>query len=266
MLAWISAGRCPVGQLGSSISVPSQSFAGNLDRLEVGDEALDLLGVERSSAVETPCRHRRAGPAVGDDECDLFRGEAVEHRVQRRRRPVDRPDLAGGRVGDGERRIAAGRVHPTVAAGAVETVLGSGREQLRTPAGELAVGSLTRSCLAARLEHPVQRQPDDDDDEQQHADELDQLEAAPFELLVVEVRLAVGRQLDLRAELLARRPGVEHGVDEPPDDEDESDEPSDRRRRQRDHSRSDRPRTRDRPAMGSGQRLRPGPSTCWSTG
>ena len=42
-------------------------------------------------------------------------------------------------------------------------------------------------------------------DEQQHADELDALEAPALELLVVVVRLAVGGELDLRADLLARR-------------------------------------------------------------
>ena len=69
-------------------------------------------------------------------------------------------------------------------------------------------------------------------------DEVDALEAPALEHLVVVVRLAVGGQLDLRADLLARRPGVEEGVDDPADDDDAHDDPRDRRRREREHYRS----------------------------
>ena len=236
MSSWVSAGRCPVGQFGSSALFGVAALAGDLDRLDVGDQALHLLGVEWSATFEPPRRHRRSRSPVGDDVGDFFRREAVQHGVQRRRRPRHCPHLTGGRIGDRERGVASGCVHPAVASGAVEPAVGGRFEQLSTPPGQLAVRRFPRPGLAARFQHPVQRQPDDDDDEQQHADELDQLEAPPFELLVVVVRPAVGRQLDLRAELLARRPGVEHCIEQPPDEQDEDDQPSNRRRSECDHA------------------------------
>ncbi len=236
MSSWVSAGRCPVGQFGSSASSGVAALAGDLDRLDVGDQGLHLLGIERSATFEPPRRHRRSWSPVGDDVGDFFRREAVQHGVQRRRRPRHCPHLTGGRIGDRERGVASGCVHPTVASGAVEPAVGGRFEQLSTPPGQLAVRRFPRPGLAARFQHPVQRQPDDDDDEQQHTDELDQLEAPPFELLVVVVRPAVGRQLDLRAELLARRPGIEHCIEQPPDEQDDDDQPSNRRSSECDHA------------------------------
>ena len=101
-----------------------------------------------------------------------------------------------------------------------------GAEQLLAPPGEGVSGLLLGPGLAGRLEHPVERQSDHDHDEQQHADELHELEALAFQLLVVVVGLAVGRQLDLGAELLARRPLVERGVDQEADEDDREDDPA----------------------------------------
>ena len=71
--------------------------------LEVVDEVLDLLVVERAAALDAPRRHRRDGPAVGEDVRDLLAAVAQEDGVERRRPPVD--DLDGA-VGD---RVGAGR-------------------------------------------------------------------------------------------------------------------------------------------------------------
>ena len=103
-----------------------------------------------------------------------------------------------------------------------------GAKSSRTPAGEPVVPSLLGAGLAARFEHPVQRQGDDDDREQEHADQLDALEARTFERLVVEVRLAVGGEFDLRTDLLAPAGDVEDAVDDPPDGDDDQTDDGDR--------------------------------------
>ena len=101
--------------------------------------------------------------------------------------------------------------------------------------GEAVLETLLGAGLPRGLQHPVQRQADDDDDEQQHAVQLHSLEAAAFEHVVVEVRLAVGGQLDLRADLLARRPRVERGVQDPTEQDHQGEDPGDRGGRQREH-------------------------------
>jgi hypothetical protein len=79
--------------------------------------------------------------------------------------------------------------------------------------------------LAAGLERPVERQADDHGDEQQHTEHLHALEARAFELLVVVVRLAVGRHLDFGAELATRGTEVQEEVGDPADDDDGEDDP-----------------------------------------
>src|SRR5690606_8483617 len=83
------------------------AFARDLDALDVGDQRVDLLAVQRAAADEPPRRHRRERAAVLDDEADLVLVELVERGVQRGCGPVDGLDLLGHRVGDGERSDAA---------------------------------------------------------------------------------------------------------------------------------------------------------------
>ena len=135
--------------------------------------------------------------------------------------PVDGAHLTGGLVGDRVRRLAAGGVHAAVAAGAVERRPRRSARTARRPIRRTSPpGRPRRRAWRAGSKIQYSGRPITDHDEQQHAEQLDALEAAALQRLVVEVRLAVGGQLDLRADLLARRSGVEEGVDEEADDDD----------------------------------------------
>ena len=89
--------------------------------------------------------------------------------------------------------LPPGGVHAAVAAGAVEATVGGRWRTAASPTStKRFVDALLGAGLAVGLEDPVQRQADDDDDEQQHAVQLDALQAPALEDLVVVVRLAVG--------------------------------------------------------------------------
>ena len=235
MSAWSSAGRWPLGQFGSPSSSGRQFSRGIWIDLRYSMSDWICWAFIGPPPSRPHADIGEPGRPYVEDVADLGLVEPVEHRVQRRRQPVDRPDLLGHLVGDGVRRDTAAGRHAAVATGAVEAAVGRRREETLTPAGEPLLEALGGARLAARLEHPVQGQADDDDDEQQHAVQLDPLQPLALEDLVVVVRLAVGGQLDLRADLLARRAGVEEGVDDPSDDDDRQDDPRDRRRGKREH-------------------------------
>ena len=115
-----------------------------------------------------------------------------------------------------------------MAAGAVEAAVGRGGEVAAAPLGEALVEALDGAGLAAGLGDPVERQPDADHDEQGDAEQLGALELRPLQLLVGEVGLAVGRQLDLGAGLGPSVAQVPQQVHEPADDEDDGDDHPDR--------------------------------------
>ena len=197
-----------------------------LDRLEIGDEVVDLLLVERAASFGAPCRHRREGPAVDDDVAHLLLGEAQQHRLQRRRLPVDRGDELVVLVSDRERRRATDGTL-AVTACAVETTVGGGGEQLFAPAREALVPPLDRAVLAAGFGEPVQGKADGDDGHEAEGAEKGSVELAALELFVVEVGLAVGRDLDLRAGLGAAGADVDEHVDNEADRDQHRDDHAD---------------------------------------
>ena len=167
--------------------------------------------------------------------CDLVAGESVQHRVQRRCVPVDSAHFAGLRVGHRGRRLASGRLHSSVAPGAVETAVGRGLEQVTAPADEGVLLGADGAGLAAWLEHPVQRQADDHRHQQQDTDELHSNQSRALQGLVVVVRAAIGRQFDLGAEFRSGCIAVGEVVPHPSQQADNEDDPANCGGRQSDH-------------------------------
>ena len=168
-----------------------------LDRREVGDDVVELLVGERTTTGRAPRRHRRVAPAEVEDLLHLLRRVAVHDRVERRGLPRHLGhEVTGGRVGDGvvghaadaRRAVAAGalgRVHVDVLAAGDEGVL----------------EALHRVGLATGFGQPVERQGDGDDAEHHQAEPEGAVELLGLELVVGHARLAVGRELELRADL-----------------------------------------------------------------
>jgi hypothetical protein len=104
-----------------------------------------------------------------------------------------------------------------VATGAVEglgVVAGDGEEVL-APADEPVVEPVGGVGLPGRLHDPVQRDADGQDEEGEQAPRERPVEPGSLQGLVVVVRLAVGGELELGAELgLAREDDVDQDVDD----------------------------------------------------
>ncbi len=114
-----------------------------------------------------------------------------------------------------------------MASGAVEPTLGGRSEEAATPLGEDLLLGLDRSGLPARLKHPVDGEADHDHDKQEHSEQLNPLETAALEGLVVVVLLAVRSELDLRAEFGPRLADVQDRVDDEARRNDEQQQPGD---------------------------------------
>ena len=149
----------------------------------------------------------------------------MQHRVERRRLPVDRLYLAGVRVGHGIGGLATTGGHTAVAASAVEATFGRRREQLRAPAWESFLVPTTCAGLAGGFHDPVQGQRDRAHHEHCEAEDLHSFEAFTFQTFVVVVRLAVRREFDLGAEFGPASAHVEPQIHHPPADEGEADDP-----------------------------------------
>ena len=200
---------------------------GELDRSDVGDQLVDLLGGERSAALGAPGRHRRAGPAVDEDLAQLFDGEAEQHRVEGRGPPGDGGDELTLGVGERVRRCLSADALGAVAAGAVVAALLRGREQPGASVDEGLVEVLDGSGLPAGLVEPVEREAHRGDRDEDQAAGQRPVEAGAFELLVVVVGLAVRRQLDLRADLGPALAEVDEDVAHHADAGDDGDDDAD---------------------------------------
>ena len=90
----------------------------------------------------------------------------------------------------------------------LNAAVGGRREELGAPAGESLLEPSVAPAWRFGSSTQYSGRPMTIDDEQQHAEQLDALEAPALQHLVVVVRLAVGGQLDLGADLRAARRGV----------------------------------------------------------
>jgi hypothetical protein len=111
---------------------------------------------------------------------------------------------------------------------AVETAVLGGVEHLSAALRELALELLHRAVLPGGLVEPVERERDGDDEQADETEGEGAVELRALELLVVEVGLAVRRQLDLGSDLGLALPDVDPRVGERDDDRGEEDDAPDR--------------------------------------
>ena len=154
--------------------------------------------------------------------------EAEQHGVEGRRAPGDRRDELTIGVGQRVRRCLAADALGAVAAGAVVATLLGGSEQPRTPVDEGLVEVLDGAGLPARLVEPVEREAHRDDRGEDQTAGQRLVETGAFELLVVVVRLAVRRELDLRTDLGSALAEVDEDVAHHTDAGDDRDDDADR--------------------------------------
>jgi hypothetical protein len=106
--------------------------------------------------------------------------------------------------------------------------LGALLVNLQARLDELLVEGLHSTGLTAGFGQPVQRQGDGDQQQQPHRCHQRTVELGGLQLVVVQVRLAVGGQFKLRTDLLAALAGLDHQVGHAAERDDDEHEKADR--------------------------------------
>ena len=235
-----------------------------LDRTEVGDQLVDLLGRQRPATLGAPGGHRRARAAVDEDLPHLLLAEPEQHRVQRRGPPGDRGDELAVGVGERERgRLAADALGP-VAAGAVVPTVARGCEEPGASVDEGLIEVLDGAALPPGFVEPVEREADRRDRHQDEPGAEGTGEPWALERLVVVVGLAVGRQLDLGGDLGSTGADVDDDVGDEADPGDHRDHHADcLHRAGRQHGREEKDQLSDPPRCRRSAGLRLPGRWCW---
>ena len=198
----------------------AQFRLGDLYAPHVVDQVFDLLFGEGTAAGCAPSGHHVVAPVV-EHVAHLVLAVAGQHGVERRSRPGHRGHEVALCVGDGDRRRAARSL------GAVALLaVGALGVELAAAVSEDAVGVLDQTLVAPGFAQPVEGQPHPDDGQHGQPGQKRLVELGAFQLLVLQVGLAVGGQLDLAADLVAGGARVEDQVHDVPDEDDgQDDEP-----------------------------------------